>query len=134
MIKEVEECGTAKKIGIKATQKFKSIFKVSDNRSKFACIRKANRWWNEKEQFLNSLSTRENRMMYVRCKSIPGLVEKRCVIKALHGRGKKRHDWVEYLHQILLSEFERLSSSDLQLSRGLIQNVALTLLREENSV
>ena len=73
-------------------------------------------------------------MMYVRCKSIPGLVEKRCAIKALHGRGKKRHDWVEYLHQMLLSEFERLRSSYLQLSRGLIQNVALTLFQEENSV
>ena len=65
-------------------------------------------------------------MMYVRCKSIPGLVEKRCVVKALHGLGKKRHDWVEYLHKILLSEFKRLSSNDLQLSRGLIHYVALT--------
>ena len=72
--------------------------------------------------------------MHVRCKSVSGTLENQYVVKGLHGRGKKRHDWVEHLHQILLSEFERLSSSDLQFIRGLIQNVAMTLLHEENSV
>ena len=52
-------------------------------------------------------------MMYVRCNPGPGLVENRCAVKALCGRGRKRHDWVEYLHQILLFEFEQLSSSDV---------------------
>ena len=133
MMKEVEESGTDKEILIKATEKFNSIFKIADSRSKIASIRKANRWWNEKEQFLNALTARENREIYVRCKSVAGFVEERNAVKALHGRGRKRHDWVEYLHQVLLCEFERLSSSDMQLSRAFIQNAALSLSAEEDS-
>ena len=116
-----------------SNRKINSIFKIADSRSKIACIRKAIRWWNENEQFLNALTARENRIIYVRCKSVAGFVEKRCAVKALHGRGRKRHDWVEYLHQVLLCEFERLSSSDVQLSRAFIQNAALSFLAEEDS-
>ena len=71
--------------------------------------------------------------MYVRCKNAPGVVEKRCSVKAFLERGEKRNDWVVYLHQVLLLEFGRLSSCDVRLSRALIQKVALTLLEEENS-
>ena len=132
MIKEVEDCGTDKEISIKATQKFQSIFKITDNRSKVACIRRANRWWKGKDQFLNALSRKESRILYVRSKNIPGLVEKRSGVKALHGRGRKRNDWVIHLHQKLLLEFERLSYSDVRLSRALILDVALTLLKKKN--
>ena len=98
MINEVEACGTCKEISIKGTQKFKSIFKITDNRSRVACVRKANLWWNEKEEFLNALSATENHLIYVRCKNVPGLIEKRIAVKALHGRGRKGQDWVIYLH------------------------------------
>ena len=43
MIKQVEEYGTDKEISIKETQNFKSIFKITDDRSQTACIQKANR-------------------------------------------------------------------------------------------
>ena len=61
------------------------------------------------------------------------MVEKRRAVKTLRGRGRQRHDWVEYLHQILLSEFERLCSSDVQLSRSLMKYATVALLEEENS-
>ena len=61
------------------------------------------------------------------------MAEKRFAVKALHGRGTKRQDWVEYLHQILLHEFEWISSSYVQLSRSLIKSVALTLLVEDGA-
>ena len=96
-------------------------------------IKEVNRWLNEKEELLNALSAWENRMMYVRSKYVPGLVEKQIAVKALHGRGRKLQDWVKYLHEMLLSEFDRLISSDLQLSCAVIQYFAFTLLAEENS-
>ena len=133
MINQVEDCGTDKEISIKATQKFKTIFKIRDERSRKACIRKANRWWNGRDEFLNALSTKENGTMCLRSKNVPGIAEKRCAVKAFQGRGRKRNDWVTYLHQVLLSEFERLCSSDVRLSRALIQKVALSLLEDENS-
>ena len=119
---------------MKATQKFKSIFKIIDNRSKLERYWKAQRWWNGREQSQNALSANENRMMYVRCKAVPSLVEKRCAVKSLRGRGRKRLDWVEYLLQILLFEFERLRSSDLQLSRSLTAYDALAMLGKKSLI
>ena len=133
MIEKVKECGTSKEISIKATRKFKLIFKITDNRLQVACIRKANRWCNGKEEFLNALSATGNRKMYVRCKNVLSLIEKRIAIKALHRWDWKRHNWIKYLHQTLLSEFERLSSGDVQLNRSVILYVAFTLLERENS-
>ena len=71
-------------------------------------------------------------MMYVRCKTVPALVEKGCSVKVLRGRDRKHHDRIEYLHQIPLFEFESPSSRAVQLSRSLIQYIALTLLEELN--
>ena len=71
--------------------------------------------------------------MVFRFQTVPGLAEKRCAVKALRGRGRKRHDWVEYLHQIVVLEFEWHSSKDEQSGRSLIKYIALTLLGEENS-
>ena len=118
---------------MKETQEFKSIFRIADDRSKVASFRKANGWWNGRVQFQNVLSTKESHMLFVRCKSIPRLADKRCVVKDLRGRGGKGHNWVEHLHRILLFESERLSFSDVQLSRSLIKYVAFIWFEEESS-
>ena len=57
--------------------------------------------------------------------SIPGVSVKRCNVKALSGRGRKLTDWDEYLHAVLREEFDRYSLAGVQVSRSLLQNIAV---------
>ena len=55
-------------------------------------------------------------------------------MKVLSGRGRKRNRWVEYFHQLFHLEFERFSSPNIKLSRGVLQYLAVLLLNENNSI
>ncbi len=133
MIHQVNESRTEDQISLKAVAQFGSIFKVSDIRTRKFCIQKAYRWYSGRHSFLNALKRKENKVVPISSKSIPDISVKKCAVKALAGRGRKRQYWVEHLHSVLLSEFERYSSSRVQLSRGIIQHIALQLLQEPDS-
>jgi hypothetical protein len=55
---------------------------------------------------------------------------KKCGLKTLGGRGRKRVDWVEWLHGELLTEFERLSSMGVKFSYDLLRLLAQGILDE----
>ncbi len=46
MIEEVSESGTEKEISINPVRKFRSLLKVTDQKSRNSCLCKAMRWWN----------------------------------------------------------------------------------------
>ncbi len=133
MISEVMHSGTEKKISVKAVENFPSIFKVTDHRTRTCCIQKAYRWYIGRSEFLAALQTPENRHMTVAVTNKTGVSVKRVSVKALAGRGRKRQDWTEYLHSMLLMEFERYTASGVQMSRPLLQSIAVNLLQEPDS-
>ncbi|DBA04775.1 TPA: hypothetical protein N0F65_004412 [Lagenidium giganteum] len=58
----------------------------------------------------------------------------RCVyIKAASGRGRKRSEWVTWLHKKLLEEFVRLSKLGATMTNGLILQAAVEILRNTTS-
>ena len=86
---EVDGCGSSDKIAGKAVAKFPAVFHVYDQKSKIACLKKAYRWWMMHNEYLNALQTNENKVLSVRSKSIIGISDKKCDLKALQGRGRK---------------------------------------------
>ena len=82
------------KISSKAVENFTSIFKTNDVRTKKSSIIKAYRWFKNRQEFLDALSTKENKALTITRTSISGVSVKRCSVKALSGRGRIRADWV----------------------------------------
>ncbi len=133
VVEEVERAGNVKNIASKAVARFPNIFKLNDNKSSVACKKKAYRWYIMHQSHLHALKTDENKAMYIRSRSLSGVSEKRYNLKALEGRGKRRSDRVEYLHSILIFEFERLSNAGVKLCRNLMRDAALNLMSHESS-
>ena len=133
MKEEVDECGSSNRIASKAVTKFPAIFPVHDQKSRTAFLKQAYRWWLMHEEYLNALKTNENKALLIRSKTFTGISDKKSELKTLRGRGRKRSDWKEYLHSVLLTEFEKLSSAGVKLSRNLMRDAALLLLSEDDS-
>ncbi len=60
---------------------------------------------------MNAFTIEEGALLYARCKTFQGITEKKCPLKALYGRGRKRGPGVKYLHKVLFVESERHSST-----------------------
>ena len=103
------------------------------NGQKDAALRKAYRWYTNRQEFLEALETKENKGLTITRTSIPGISVKRRNVKTLSGRGSKRADWVEYLPAVLREEFDRYTSARVQMSRSLLQYIAVSLEQEDES-
>lgn len=134
MIAKVEQRGTDKGISRLAVEHFSNIFKFTTKKAHSACLKKAYRWWNGRHVYIAALQQRKNRHMAVYSRTTPGIGIKRIAVKALSGRGRKRSAWVEYLHTVLLQEYERLEAAGMQLSRSLLRDIAVILLHEDDSL
>ena len=55
-------------------------------------------------------------------------------MKVLSGSERKCNDWAEYFHQLLFTEFERFSSSNIKLSRGVLQFLSVLSLNDNDSI
>ena len=133
MTNEVNQSGSEREISLKAVDRFPAVFKVINARIRKCCILNVYRCHNGRHAFLSALQTKENKQMVVSTQNTSGIITKRMDVKGFAGRGRKRRNWVEYLHSILLVEFNRYSSTDVQLSRSLIQSIAVELLQEPDS-
>ena len=91
------------------------------------------RWYKSRQDFLDPMQTKQKKALTITSTSTPGVSVKRCNVKALSGRGRKGADWVEYLHGALREEFERHSSAGFQMSRGLLQHIAVSLIHKDES-
>ncbi|CAM6105080.1 unnamed protein product [Calypogeia fissa] len=129
---EVERCNNTKDICAKAMKEFPSIFctNVDDGHAYKANIQKVSRWWKDKETFLQKVGKTGRSTGNAVTISINQKKTTRKVVrtKALKSRGKKHEPWVEWLHQELLSEFERLKKSSIKLSPTLLLVVTKQLL------
>ncbi|CAM6124006.1 unnamed protein product [Calypogeia fissa] len=129
---EVERCNNTKDICAKAVKEFPSIFRTHghDNHVYKANIQKASRWWKAKETFLQKVGKTGRTTGNVVTISANQKKTSRKIVrtKALKGRGRKREPWVEWLHQELLSKFERLKKASVKLSPALLLVITKQLL------
>ena len=92
------------------------------------------KWYVNRTSFLHAQQTPENKRLSVSSRTVNGVVAKRIAVNSFYGRGKRRHDWVEFLHAVLLCEFERYVAADVQLSRASLRDVSLHVIHEEDSL
>lgn len=105
-----------KKRNSKTVARFPDVFRASHN----ANLQKAADWWRKRDSILamtsNSLSqARDGRVQ-------------RVDRKASQGRGRKRSAWVEWPHGELKTEFVRLRSMRIKVSRTIVIDAARHLL------
>ena len=59
-------------------------------------------------------------------------MRKRALWKASTGRGRKRSNWVVWLHSQLVEEFDRLREAGLKFSQAMLRHLALAILKESS--
>ena len=101
------ENGTASGLCIATMEALTNIFRVYDAKSRSNCIKKASCWLKERDCFISAIQDPRNRQMIVTSVGRSGVSVKRTSVKSLAGRVRKRATWVEYVHTILLMDFER---------------------------
>jgi DDE superfamily endonuclease len=116
-----EEKQDVEKIPSKAFKKFPQFFRQKSENSN---IKKATRWFASRH-----LLVAKPKQHFITSTFHGG--RKKCALKTLGGRGRKRAPWVEWLHEELLQEFERLSSCGVKFSNDVLQLLAKSIL--ENS-
>lgn len=87
MITAVQECETESYIVPKAVEQFPLIF---TQRSPKTNREKSRRWWKERENFIQLLSETKNEQLHVVRRRISDPGARRCAIKPLSGRRRKR--------------------------------------------
>ena len=105
MVAQVEENGSDCKIAAQVVDQFPSIF-IQTNRR--ANRENSRRWWKTINDFLSAIETSHNKSLSISSCHKLGCAVRRKQIKALRGRGPKRHWWKNILHEILGDEFSRL--------------------------
>ena len=129
MIHEVEESGTEHCIAARAVNNFPLIF---TQRSHKANREKARQWWKVRDQFLNAIQSGEDKQLSLVTKKLQGSSTRRCRMKAVAGRGRRRPAWKNDLHQLLKEEFVRLRSAGLKLNRAFLLDIARSLVNDAN--
>lgn len=112
MIEHVQENG-AKHIASKCVKQFPQCFSGSSN----ANLMKAQRWWKERDTIMGKkiAGKRTGSFSFSTTRRT-----KRCNMKAMSGRGRKRAEWVEDLYTDLRYDFERLRSVGVKFNTSLL--------------
>lgn len=122
MVSEVSANGETN-IASKATKQFPNIFPGSLNTK----LMKASRWWKTRDTILNDNSPQA-------ATRVQGGVRKRVDRKVIvKGRGRKRDDWRESLHQALLSEFTKNLKAGVQFTGPVLKELAVYVLESSDS-
>ena len=82
------------KMSSKAVENFPSIFNTNDVRTKKSSLLKAYRWYRNRQEFLDALNIKENKVLTTTRTSIPGVSVKRCPVKALSGEYANVQNWL----------------------------------------
>ena len=70
--------------------------------------------------------------MFISSRRIKGVPVRRIAVKACLGRGRKRPSWKLLLHDLLISEFERLRALQLKATRIILRDAALALIDDHD--
>ena len=119
MIQQENDC--VENIPSKAVLKFPMFFRQKNTNTN---IQKARRWFLQRFEIAN-----EAKSLYTSSLFHSG-PRRKISLKAGQGRGRKRAEWVEWLHWELLDEFDRLSSSGVKFSNDLLQLLAKRIILE----
>ena len=117
---EQEALGVTK-IPSKAVKQFPSFFRQKSENSN---VKKASRWFDKRQEILKL------KKVHSITSTFHGGGRRKCALKTLGGRGRRRAPWVEWLHVELLQEFERLSSCGVKFSNDLLRLLAMSILEE----
>lgn len=116
-----EEAQNSTNIPTRATKEFPVFFRSPNANTN---TQKAIRWFKDRHTIVNSTSRR-----CITSNDASGS-RVRCFLKTKGGRGRKRAEWVAWLHAELLDEFERLSSAGVKFSNDILRVMALKIISE----
>ena len=109
-------------IPTKAVEEFPRFFFRQSNAD--SNKKKSKRWFAKRHELVQTTK------QHFITSTFHGGSRKKCGLKTVGGRGRKRADWVEWLHGELLTEFERLSSMGVKFSYDLLRLLAQGILDE----
>lgn len=115
-----------KHIASKAVREFPLVF-TGNMKAK---LQKASRWWAQRDATLQ-LKTPGKRLSNLTMASTRR--NKRCNLKALGGRGRKRAKWVCALYEALLQDFERLRSAGVKFNTCILLQHARSLINSSET-
>lgn len=102
MIAEAEESGSDKNIAGKAVMHFPQLFRQPNRTTRYA---KAYQWWKSKDEFFQKLAPGSvDKALHLVSQRASSVAVRRHPIKACTDRGRKRPQWKDDLHELLLSE------------------------------
>lgn len=112
---------------------FRSIFRNNEIKSaRNANRKKALRWWNSRDGFLTTVTSSSTRV-YVSSRNGKGVNRKQFAVKVLKGRGKKRQEWVNFVYEFVIEEFDRLCEIGVKISKPMLLQIAQKSLQHETS-
>lgn len=86
-------------------------------------------WYATSEVFLTSLESSENKALHLKSSKSNGPAVRHVHLKARHGIGRKRLEWSNNLHLLLLDEFRRLRALGINIEYELLRIWALYIWR-----
>jgi len=90
------------------------------------------RWWNKRDEFMSNMNS-PNSNVYVSSGNCNGINRKTFAVKALPGRGRKRKEWVQFVYEFVLEEFDRLCELKVKINKNILMQIALKSLQHETS-
>ena len=119
-----------KHIPSKAVANFPDIFNTGNKKNN---LEKASRWYKSREKYIINSSANKSGVS-VQSATPYSLTQgsKRIQVKCAQGRGRKREQWVEWLYDELLDEFDRLRKLGVKFSPNTLKLVAKDLVTNSN--
>lgn len=122
---ETHDKDGVKHLMTKTVQQFPMQFRGQQK----ANLSKASDWWKKRHAIL-TVSRDQPRTVQHRQRFIRRVM----LVKAGSGRGRKRSAWVEWLQPELLEEFQRLKSTGLQFSNGVLVSLAVDIIKTSDTI
>ncbi|KAL0224156.1 hypothetical protein P9112_003546 [Eukaryota sp. TZLM1-RC] len=119
----VQEQNTEKGLKAATVIQFPEHFRSSSN----ANIQKASDWWKKRHQFYRRLEKDKLSLERVQNSTV-----KKILLKARSGRGRKRAEWVEWVHKELLEEFLVMKKIGCKIDTSILGDIAKHVLRTGN--
>ena len=85
-----------------------------------------------RNQFLHAIDVQRNKRLYITRASSSGIIRRVSALKTLGGRGRKRAQWTEQLHEFMCEEVTRFRALGIKINRELLRQMALGIVQSSD--
>lgn len=136
MLQQVQDAGSDFRISAKAVSHppFRHIFHETDERSRRNNRMKAQRWWKNRNEYIQKTSLEQDSQLCVTSRVKGNNFRLRCNLKAMSGRGWKLRPWVQYVRGFVADEFERMWNIGAKITYSMLLEIARYAVNQPGSL